>query len=67
MLTFSGTEYPKCAVLMGRDLETQRLCRLYDFIKAQLARPRVACFVAGNVSSTDGLNFVIESVRPDTA
>lgn len=42
MLTFSQTEYPKCAVLLVRDLETQRVCRLHDFTKAQLIWPRLA-------------------------
>lgn len=49
-----------------RDLDTQRVYRLYDFTKAQLIWPHVAYCVAGKVNSADKLYLVIESVRPDT-
>jgi len=65
MLMFPRTEYQKCAVLLVRDLETQRICRLHDFTKAQLIRPRAAYCVAGNVCGPDKLYVGIESVRPD--
>ena len=62
----SRTEYPLCAVFLLRDLDTQRVYRLYDFTKAQLIRPSVAYCVAGKVNSAAKLYLVIESVRPDT-
>jgi hypothetical protein len=66
MLTFSRTEYPMCAVILLRDLDTQRVCRLENLTNAQLIRSDVACCVAGKVNSADKLHLVIESVRPDT-
>jgi hypothetical protein len=66
MLTFSQTEYPMCAVILLRDLDTQRVYRLHDFTKALLTRPDVAYCVAGKVNSADKLYLVIESVRQDT-
>jgi hypothetical protein len=39
MLTLSQTEYPPCAAFLLQDLDTQRVCRLYDLTKAQLTRP----------------------------
>jgi hypothetical protein len=62
----SRTEYRKCAVFLLRDLDTQRVYRLYDFTKALLLRPGVAYSVAGKVNSADKLYLVIESVRLDT-
>ena len=38
-----------------RDLDTQRVYRLYDFTKALLLRPGVAYSVAGKVNSADKL------------
>ena len=49
-----------------RDLDTQRVYRLYDFTKALLLRPGVAYSVAGKVNSADKLYLVIESVRLDS-
>ncbi len=66
LLLLSRTEYPSCAVFLLRDLDTQRVYRLYDFSKAQLITPNVAYCVAGKVNSADKLYLVIESVRPDT-
>jgi hypothetical protein len=62
----SRTEYPSCAVFLLRDLDTQRVYRLYDFTKAQLIRPDVAYCIAGKVNSAGKLYLVIGSVRPDT-
>jgi hypothetical protein len=66
LVLLSRTEYPSCAVFLVRDLDTQRVYRLYDFTKAQLIRPGVAYCVAGKVNSAAKLYLVIESVRPDT-
>ena len=66
LVLLSRTEYPSCAVFLLRDLDTQRVYRLYDFSKAQLIRPNVAYCVAGKVNSADKLYLVIESVRLDT-
>ena len=66
LLLLSRTEYPSYAVFLLRDLDTQRVYRLYDFTKAQLIRPNVAHCVAGKVNSAGQLYLVIESVRPDT-
>jgi hypothetical protein len=66
LLLLSRTEYLSYAVFLLRDLDTQRVYRLYDFTKAQLIRPHVAYFVAGKVNSAGKLYLVIESVRPDT-
>ena len=49
-----------------QDRDTQRVCRLYDFIKTQLLPPDQAHRIAGKVNSADRLHLVIESVRPDT-
>src|SRR5215468_3878241 len=65
LLLLSRTEYPSFAVFLLRDLDTQRVYRLYDFSKAQLIRPGQAYCVAGKVNSADRLYLVIESVRPD--
>jgi hypothetical protein len=53
LLLLSRTEYRKCAVFLLRDLDTQRVYRLYDFTKALLLRPGVAYSVAGKVNSAD--------------
>ncbi len=66
LLLLSRTEYPSYAVFLLRDLDTQRIYRLYDFTKAQLIRPNVAYCVAGKVNSAEKLYLVIESVRLDT-
>jgi hypothetical protein len=66
LLLLSRTEYPSFAVFLLRDLDTQRVYRLYDFSKAQLIRPGVAYCVSGKINSADRLYLVIESVRPDT-
>jgi hypothetical protein len=66
MLTFSQTEYPMWTVILLRDLDTQRVCRVDNLTSAQLIRPDVAYCVAGKVNSADKLYLVIESVRPDT-
>jgi len=47
LFLLSRTEYRKCAVFLLRDLDTQRVYRLYDFTKALLLRPGVAYSVAG--------------------
>ena len=65
LFLLSRTEYSSCAVFLLRDLDTQRVFRLYDFTKAQLIRPGVAYCVAGKVNSAGKLYLVIESVRPD--
>src|ERR1700674_362063 len=66
LFLLSRTEYPSCAVFLLRDLDTQRVYRLYDFSKAQLIRPNVAYCIAGKVNSADKLYLVMESVRLDT-
>jgi len=66
LFLLSRTERPTCAVFLLRDLDTQRVYRLYDFTKALLIRPGQAYCVAGKVNSADRLYLVIESVRPDT-
>ena len=66
LFLLSRTEYPSCAVFLLRDLDTQRVYRLYDFTKALLLRPGVAYSVAGKVNSADKLYLVLESVRLDT-
>ena len=66
LFLLSRTEYQKCAVFLLRDLDTQRVYRLYDFTKALLLRPGVAYSVAGKLNSADKLYLVIESVRLDT-
>ena len=66
LFLLSRTEYPKYAVFLLRDRDTQRIYRLYDFTKAQLIQPNVAYCVAGKVNSADRLYLVIESVRLDT-
>jgi hypothetical protein len=66
LLLLSPTEYPSCAVFLLRDLDTQRVYRLYDFTKAQLIRPNAACCVASQVNSAGKLYLVIDAVRPDT-
>jgi hypothetical protein len=66
LLLLSRTDYPSYAVFLLRDLDTQRVYRLYDFTKAQLIRPNVAHCVAGKVNSAGKLYLVIETVRPDT-
>ena len=66
LLLLSRTEYQSFAVFLLRDLDTQRVYRLYDFSKAQLIRPGVAYCVSGKVNSAGKLYLVIESVRPDT-
>ena len=66
LFLLSRAEYRKCSVFLLRDLDTQRVYRLYDFSKAQLVMPNVAYCVAGKVNSADKLYLVIESVRPDT-
>jgi hypothetical protein len=65
LVLLSRTEYPSYAGFLLRDLDTQRVYRLYDFTKAQLIRPHVAYCIAGKVNSADKLYLVIESVRPD--
>jgi hypothetical protein len=66
LFLLSRTEYRKCAVFLLRDLDTQRVYRLYDFTKALLLRPGVAYSVAGKVNSADKLYLLIESVRLDS-
>ena len=55
-----------CAVILLRDLDTNRVYRLNDLIRALLIRPGVAYCVAGKVTRAEKLYLVIESVRPDT-
>jgi hypothetical protein len=66
LFLLTRTEYPKHAVFLLQDRDTQRVYRLYDFTKAQLIQPNVAYRVAGKVNSADRLYLVIDSVRPDT-
>jgi hypothetical protein len=66
MLMFSKTEYPMCAVILLRDLDTQRVCRSDDLTNAQIMRLNVAHGIAGKVNSSNKLYHVIESVRPGT-
>jgi hypothetical protein len=66
LFLLSRTEYQSYAVFLLRDLDTQRVYRLYDFTKAQLIRPGVAYCVSGKVNSADKLYLVVESVRLDT-
>jgi hypothetical protein len=65
LFLISRTEYPRCAVFLLQDRDTQRVYRLHDFSKALLIRPGVAYCVAGKVNSADKLYLVIESVRLD--
>jgi hypothetical protein len=66
LLLLSRTECQKCALFLLRDLDTQRVYRLYDFTKALLLRPGAAYPVAGKVNSADKLYLVLEAVRLDT-
>ena len=66
LFLLTRTEYPKYAVFLLQDRDTQRVYRLYDFTKAQLIQPNVAYCVAGKVNSADKLYLMIESVRLDT-
>ena len=66
LFLLTRTEYPKYAVFLLQDRDTQRVYRLYDFTKAQLIQPNVAYCVAGKVNTADRLYLVIDSVRPDT-
>jgi hypothetical protein len=67
LFLLSRTEYPKYAVFLLQDRDTQRVYRLYDFTRTQLIRPNVAYCVAGKVNSADKTYYlVIESVRLDT-
>ena len=66
MVEFSRTEYRTCAVFLMQDRDTQRVYRLYDFIKPHRLPPDQAHRMAGKVNSADRLHLVIESVRPDT-
>ena len=53
-------------MFLMQDRDTQRVYRLYDFIKAQQPiSPDKAYCIAGKVNSSDRLHLVIESVRPD--
>jgi len=66
LFLLTRTEYPKYAVFLLQDRDTQRVYRLYDFTKAQLIQPNVAYCAAGKVNSGERLYLVIDSVRPDT-
>jgi len=66
LFLLTRTEYPRYAVFLLQDRDTQRVYRLYDFTKVQLIQPNVAYCVAGKVNSADRLYLVIDSVRPDT-
>ena len=66
LFLLTRTEYPKYAVFLLQDRDTQRVYRLYDFTKAQLIQPNMAYCVAGKVNSAERLYLVIDSVRPDT-
>ena len=66
LFLLTRTEYPKYAVFLLQDRDTQRVYRLYDFTKAQLIQPNVAYCIAGKVNTADRLFLVIDSVRPDT-
>jgi len=66
LFLLTRTEYPKYAVFLLQDRDTQRVYRLHDFTKAQLIQPNVAYCVAGKVNSGERLYLVIDSVRPDT-
>jgi hypothetical protein len=66
LFLLTRTEYPKYAVFLLQDRDTQRVYRLYDFTKAQLIQPNVAYCIAGKVNSAERLYLVIDSVRPDT-
>ena len=66
LFLLTRTEYPRYAVFLLQDRDTQRVYRLHDFTKAQLIQPNVAYCVAGKVNSAGRLFLVIDSVRPDT-
>ena len=51
LFLLSRTEYPKCAVFLLLDHDTQRVYRLYDFTKNLLIPPGVAYCVAGKINS----------------
>ena len=65
MFMLSSTEFPSCARFLLRDLDAQRVYRLFDLTEALLIWPNVAYYVAGKVNSADKLYLVIESVRSD--
>lgn len=62
----SRTECRSCVVFLMKDLDTQRVYRLYDFTKAQIITPDQLWCVSGKVNSADKLYLVIESVKRDT-
>ena len=66
MFMFSQTEAATCEVFLLRDLDTQRVYRLYDFSKACIIQADMAYCIAGKVNSADKFYLVIESVRPDS-
>ena len=53
-------------MFLMQDRDTQRVCRLYDFINPHRLPPDQAHGIAGKVNSRDRIHLVIESVRPDT-
>lgn len=66
MLTLFRTDDPSCEMLLLRDLDTQRVDRLYDFTTSRLIRSGVTDGVMGRVNSAGNLCLVIESCPPDT-
>ena len=66
LVEFSRTKYRTCAVFLMQDCDTQRVRRLYDFIKPHRLPLDQAHRMAGKVNSADRLHLVIESARPDT-
>jgi hypothetical protein len=65
LFLISGTEYSSCAVFVMLDRDTQRVYRLFDFIKRLRLAPNRPYYVAGKVNSVHTLYLVIESVKPD--
>jgi len=53
MVEFSRTEYRTSPAPLVQDRDTQRVCRLCDFITTQLIPPDQAHRMAGKVDSVD--------------
>ena len=54
LFLLSWPDYSSCAVFSMQDRDTQRVCGLYDFTKAQLIQPGKAyCVAAKSTAPTD--------------
>lgn len=61
----SRTECRSCVVFLMKDLDTQRVYRLYDFSKSQRIAAGLRYCISGYVNSADKLYLVIRSVKRD--